>query len=70
MGGKTMTADEVLAAVGEANEQLMMLDEKLQQAMSDPGSEAVPQLHQEIADTMARKEWLLGQIPHMEKAVT
>jgi hypothetical protein len=63
-----MTADEALAAVGEANEQLAMLDEKLQQAMSDPGSEAVPQLHQEIADAMVRKEWLLRQVQRMEKA--
>jgi hypothetical protein len=63
-----MTADEVLAAVGEANERMAMLDEKLQQAMSDPGSEAISQLHQEIAEATTRKEWLLDQIQRMEKA--
>jgi hypothetical protein len=44
------------------------LDRELLCATSDPGSEAVPQLQQEIAETMARKEWLLGQVQRMEKA--
>jgi hypothetical protein len=63
-----MTAEEALAEVGKVNELLTMLDEKLQQAMSDPGSEAIPQLQQEISEAMARKEWLFDQIQRMEKA--
>jgi predicted translin family RNA/ssDNA-binding protein len=68
MGRKAMTAEEALAEVGQINEWLQELEEKLQCAMSDPGSEAVPQLHQEIAEATARKEWLFDQIRRMEKA--
>jgi hypothetical protein len=63
-----MTAEEALTEVGKVNERLQELDRKLLNATSDPGSEAVPQLQQEIAEAMARKEWLLGQIQRMEKA--
>jgi hypothetical protein len=63
-----MTAKEALAEVGKVNERLQELDRKLLCATSDPVSEAVPQLHQEIAEAMARKEWLLGQIQRMDKA--
>jgi predicted translin family RNA/ssDNA-binding protein len=64
----TMRAEEALAEVGKVNDLLKMLDEKLQQAMSDPGSEAIPQLQQEISEAMARKRWLLEQIEPMQKA--
>jgi predicted translin family RNA/ssDNA-binding protein len=63
-----MTAEEALTEVGKVNERLLELERKLLHATSDPGSEAVPQLQQEIAEAMARKEWLLGQIQRMEKA--
>jgi hypothetical protein len=63
-----MTAQEALNEVGKVNERLQELDRKLLCAASDPGSEAVPQLQQEIAQAMARKEWLLGQIQRMDKA--
>jgi hypothetical protein len=63
-----MTAEEALAEVGTVNERLTMLNEKLQQAMSDPGSEAIPQLQQEISEALARKRWLLEQIEPMQKA--
>jgi hypothetical protein len=63
-----MTAEEALTEVVKVNERLQELDRKLLRAASDPGSEAVPQLHQEIAEAMARKEWLLGQVQHMRKA--
>jgi hypothetical protein len=63
-----MTVKEALAEVGKVNEWLQELDRKLLSATSDPGSEAIPQLQQEIAETMARKEWLLGQVQRMEKA--
>jgi hypothetical protein len=68
MGRKIMTAKEALAEVGKVNERLQELDEKLRCAMSDPGSEAVLQLHQEITEAMSRKEWLFSQIQRMEKA--
>jgi hypothetical protein len=63
-----MTVKEALAEVGKVNERLQELDRKLLYATSDPGSEAIPQLQQEIAETTARKEWLLGQVQRMEKA--
>jgi hypothetical protein len=63
-----MTAEEALDEVGKVSERLQELDRKLLRATSDPGSEAVAQLRQEIAEAMARKEWLLGQIQHMQKA--
>lgn len=63
-----MTAEEALTEVGKVNEQLQELDRKLLHATSDLGSESIPQLQQEIAEAMARKEWLLGQIQRMEKA--
>jgi hypothetical protein len=64
----TMTAEEALAEVGKVNELLKQLDKKLHHAISDPTSKAVPLLHREISDVMARKERLFDQIQRMEKA--
>jgi hypothetical protein len=63
-----MTAEEALAEIGKINARLRELDDKLQSAMSDPGSESIPQLHLEIAEAMGRKQWLIGQIQRLEKA--
>jgi chemotaxis regulatin CheY-phosphate phosphatase CheZ len=64
-----MTAEEALAEVSKVNDRLRELDRMLRHALRDhPASRAAPLLQQEIADAMARKEWLLGQIQRMEKA--
>jgi hypothetical protein len=65
----TMTAEEALAEVAKVNERLRELDGMLRHALRDhPASRAAPLLQQEIADAMARKEWLFDQIQRMEKA--
>jgi predicted translin family RNA/ssDNA-binding protein len=63
-----MTAEEALAEFGKVTEQLRMLEEKLRQAITGPASTAIPQLQQEIAEAMARKEWLFDQIQRVERA--
>jgi hypothetical protein len=64
-----VTAEEALAEVGKVNERLRELDGMLRHALRDhPASRAAPLLQQEIADAMARKDWLLDQIQSMEKA--
>jgi hypothetical protein len=65
-----MTAEEALAEIGNVNERLQELEDKLQCAMSDPGSESIPQLHQEIVEARGRKEWLVGQVQRLEKGRT
>jgi hypothetical protein len=68
-GRMTMTAEEALAEVAKVNERLRELDGMLRHALRDhPASRAAPLLQQEIADAMARKEWLFDQIQRMEKA--
>jgi hypothetical protein len=67
--GLTMTPAEALTELGKVNERLRELDRMLRRALRDhPASRAAPLLQQEIADAMARKEWLLDQIQRMEKA--
>jgi hypothetical protein len=65
-----MTAEEALAEVGKVSERLRELDAMLHRAIRNPASRAVPLLQQEIADAMARKEWLFDQIQRMEKAAS
>jgi predicted nucleic acid-binding Zn-ribbon protein len=68
MGGDAMTAKEALAEIDKVNSRLRDLNEDLQHAMSDPGSEAVPQLQQEIFEAMARREWLRGQLQQIQQS--
>jgi hypothetical protein len=63
-----MTAKEALAEVDKVNNRLRDLEEDLQRAMSDPGSESVPQLQQELYEATARKEWLLAQLQQIQQS--
>jgi hypothetical protein len=55
-------------ALAEIDSRLLGLDENLQHAMSDPGSEAAPRLQREISQAMARREWLLEQLLQMQRS--
>jgi hypothetical protein len=68
MGGGAMTAEEALAEIDKVKNRLRDLEEDLQRAMSDPGSESVPQLQQEISEATARKEWLLEQLQQIRQS--
>jgi chemotaxis regulatin CheY-phosphate phosphatase CheZ len=69
MGEKAMTEEEALADLDKVNERLRELERILRNALRDhPASRAAPLLQQEIADAMARKDWLFEQIQRMEKA--
>jgi hypothetical protein len=63
----TMT-QEALAEIERIDRRLIGLDENLQHAMSDPGSEATPQLEREMLQAMARREWLLEQLLQMQQS--
>jgi hypothetical protein len=63
----TMT-QEALAEIERIDSRLIGLDENLQHAMSDPGSEATPQLEREMLQAMARREWLLEQLLQMQQS--
>jgi hypothetical protein len=66
---KAMTVEEALAEVAKVDERLRELERMLRRALRDhPASRAAPLLQQEIADELARKEWLLDQIQRMKKA--
>jgi hypothetical protein len=62
------TAEDALNEIERINERLRLLDEQVRHAMSNPTSQAVPQLQQEISDAMARKQWLFEQIQRLQKA--
>jgi Mrp family chromosome partitioning ATPase len=47
---------EALAEIEKIDRRLIGLDENLQHAMSDPGSEATPRLQREMLQAMARRE--------------
>jgi predicted nucleic acid-binding Zn-ribbon protein len=68
MGGGAMTAEEALAEIDKVKNRLRDLEEDLQRAMSDPGSESVPQLQQEISEATARREWLLEQLQQIRQS--
>jgi predicted nucleic acid-binding Zn-ribbon protein len=68
MGGGAMTAQEALAEIDKVNNRLRDLNEDLRHAMSDPGSEAVPQLQQEISEATARREWLREQLQQIQQS--
>jgi hypothetical protein len=63
-----MDADQALAEVGKVNERLKELDAMLHRAVRDPASQAVPLLHQQIADTMTRKELLTKQLKQIQRS--
>jgi hypothetical protein len=57
-----MTAQEALAEIDKVVNRLRGLDENLQHAMSDPGSEATPRLQREISEALVHKERLLDRL--------
>jgi hypothetical protein len=57
-----MTAQEALAEIDKVVNRLRGLDENLQHAMSDPGSEATPRLQREISDALMHKQRLLDRL--------
>jgi hypothetical protein len=57
-----MTAQEALAEIDKVVNRLRGLDENLQYAMSDPGSEATPRLQREISEALVHKQRLLDQL--------
>jgi hypothetical protein len=62
------TAQEALAEIDKVIDRLRGLDENLQHAMSDPGSEATPRLQREISEAIAHKERLLDQLLQMPQS--
>jgi hypothetical protein len=61
-GVAPMTAQEALAEIDKVVNRLRGLDENLQHAMSDPGSEATPRLQREISDALMHKQRLLDRL--------
>jgi hypothetical protein len=57
-----MTAQEALAEIDKVVSRLRGLDESLEHAMSDPGSEATPRLQREISETLRHKQRLLDRL--------
>jgi hypothetical protein len=57
-----MTAQEALAEIDKVINRLRGLDENLQHAMSDPGSEATPRLQRQISEALVHKQRLLDQL--------
>jgi hypothetical protein len=57
-----MTAQEALAEIDKVVNRLRGLDENLQDAMSDPGSEATPRLQQQISEALRHQQRLLDRL--------
>src|SRR5262245_2587215 len=67
-GAASTVTQEALAEIEKIDLRLIGLDENLQHAMSDPGSEATPQMQREMLQAIARREWLLEQFSLMQQS--